>query len=50
MFKETPNQFLMETLKQIGVKITNTKGSTDKPTKTDDHEEKLYVVYANINS
>ena len=40
------NQFLVETLRQIGSKISNTsEGSTKKK-----DEEKQYVVYANINS
>lgn len=43
------NQFLIETLRQIGSKISNTQAQSEAATKKKD-EEKHYVVYANINS
>ena len=46
------NQFLIETLRQIGSKISNTQqeiNSSSTTTKKKE-EEKQYVVYANINS
>ena len=43
------NQFLIETLRQIGSKISNSQGQGENLTKKKD-EEKQYVVYANINS
>jgi len=42
------NQFLIETLRQIGSKISNTQ--QDNITTKKKEEEKQYVVYANINS
>ncbi len=48
MLKEK-NQFLIETLRQIGSKISNSQGQSENVTKKKD-EEKQYVVYANINS
>ena len=37
----------MDTLKQIGTKISN---SQEKPEKQQTEDEKVYVVYANVNS
>ena len=45
------NQFLIETLRQIGSKISNTQqDNTSSLTSKKKEEEKQYVVYANINS
>ena len=48
IFGNSSNQFLAETLKLIGAKISNTQQK--EKLKESDEEEKLYVVYANINS
>ena len=45
LLKGIENQFLLQTLKQIGQKISNTK---ETPA-VEEKEEKLYVVYANVN-
>lgn len=53
--KQSENEFLIETLRKIGGKISNTAREAlatkdlSKPEQLKD-EEKLYVVYGNINS
>ncbi|CDW79829.1 hect domain and rcc1-like domain-containing protein [Stylonychia lemnae] len=42
--EQTSNQFLLETLKKIGEKITNFKESKEED------KQKLYIVYGNVNS
>ena len=44
------NQFLLETLRQIGQKISNTQSTPLEEKKDQMSDENLYVVYANINS
>eukprot|EP00347_Sterkiella_histriomuscorum_P020695 403336831 len=46
--KESQNQFLIDTLKKIGQRISNTKEAQEEEKK--EGSEKLYVVYGNVNS